>query len=174
MIAEQIVDKRGEKAPISWQFHVIIFFIAFAIVVSRRPDALFNPQFWAEDGKNWYAQAYNLGILPSLFLPHTGYLQTISRLTASLAQFFPLAFAPLIFNLVAIAIQILPVNLVISSRFAALIPTLKSRLLLGFVYLALPNSYEINANITNAQWHLALLACMVVLAAPSRLLIWPA
>ena len=172
MIAEQIVDKRGEKAPISWQFHVIIFFIAFAIVVSRRPDALFNPQFWAEDGKYWYANAYNLGILPSLFLPHTGYLQTISRLTGSLAQFFPLAFAPLIFNLVAIAIQILLVNLVISSRFAALIPTLKSRLLLGLVYLALPNSYEINANITNAQWHLALLACIVVLAAPSRFWIW--
>lgn len=172
MIAEQIVDKREERSLINWKFHLIVFFIAFAIVVSRRPDALFNPQFWAEDGTVWYAEAYNQGILPSLFLPHTGYLQTISRLSASLAQFFPLAFAPLIFNLVAIAIQILPVNLVISSRFAALIPTLKSRLLLGLVYLALPNSYEINANITNAQWHLALLACMVVLAAPSRLLIW--
>lgn len=171
MIAEQI-DKRQVSSPINWQFHLIVFFIAFAIVVSRRLDALFNPQFWAEDGTFWYAQAYNQGILPSLFLPHTGYLQTISRLTASVAQFFPLAFAPLIFNVLAIAIQILPVNLVISSRYSALIPTLKSRLLLGLVYLGLPNSYEINANITNAQWHLALLACMVVLAAPSRLLIW--
>lgn len=172
MVIAEKIDKRDQKSLINWQFHVIVFFIAFAIIVSRRLDALFNPQFWAEDGTVWYAEAYNQGFLPSLFLPHTGYLQTISRLTASLAQFFPLAFAPLIFNVLAIAIQILPVNFVISSRFAVLIPSLKTRLILGFLYLALPNSYEINANITNAQWHLALLACMVVLAAPSRLLIW--
>ncbi len=172
MIAEQIDNRRQLTSPITPRLHVFVFITAFAIVISRRPDALFNAQFWAEDGKFWYASAYNLGIIQSLFLPQSGYLQTISRLTGILAQFFPLALAPLIFNLVAIVIQILPVTYLISSRFSAAIPSLPTRLFLCFAYLALPNCFEIHANITNAQWHLALLACMAVLATPSQNLIW--
>jgi hypothetical protein len=38
------------QITVSWQFHLLLFFIAFIILVSRRPDALFQPQFWAEDG----------------------------------------------------------------------------------------------------------------------------
>jgi hypothetical protein len=45
-------------------------------------------------------------------------------------------------------------------------PSLEMRTLLAFLYVALPNSNEIDATITNAQWHLALLAFMIVIAAP--------
>ncbi|NMG11230.1 hypothetical protein [Brasilonema sp. UFV-L1] len=160
------------KLHVGWRLQVFIFMIAFAILISRRPDALFNAQFWAEDGNCWYAEAYNLGILQSLVLPKGGYFQTISRLSAAFAQFFPLVWVPLIFNLIAIVIQILPVNLIASVRFWQLIPNLNTRLFLALLYLALPNSFEIHANITNAHWHLALLACMVVLATPSHVLVW--
>jgi hypothetical protein len=170
----QRVDKQGIKLHPGLRLQVLIFISAFVILMTRRPDALLNPQFWAEDGKYWYADAYNLGIIHSLILPSSGYFQTISRLLGAVAQFFPLAWAPFIFNLTAITIQILPANLIASLRFSQLIPSLHTRLFLGFLYLALPNSYEIHANITNAHWHLALLACMVVLATPSHLLIWQA
>ncbi len=152
-----------------WHFLVLGAFVG---IVSRRPDVLFNPQFWAEDGAVWYADAYNLGALHSLVLPHTGYFQTISRIMGVFAQLFPLAIAPLIFNLTAIVIQILPAIFIISSRFSALIPNPSNRVFLAFVYLALPNSYEVNANITNAQWHLGLLACMVLLATLSQCPTW--
>ena len=171
MIVQQI-EKRSVKLLIGWRFHILIFITAFAILISRRPDALLNAQFWAEDGAVWYAQAYNLGIMHSLVLPHTGYFQTVSRLTAGVAQFFPLIWAPLLFNITAIFIKILPVNLNTTSRFSKLIPSLATRLFLALVYLSIPNSYEVHANITNAQWHLAILACMIVLATPSRLAVW--
>lgn len=164
--------KRQGELTVNWRLHVLVFVIAFAIIVARRPDALFNAQFWAEDGKAWYADAYNLGAIRSLFLPYAGYFNSVARLTASFAQFLPLAWAPLIFNLVAIIIQILPATLVTSSRFATLIPNLPTRLFLAFAYLARPNSFEINATLTGSQWHLALLACMVVLAASSQRLLW--
>ncbi|ARV57584.1 hypothetical protein BZZ01_02115 [Nostocales cyanobacterium HT-58-2] len=160
------------KLHISWFFQVGIFITALAILISRRPDALLNAQFWAEDGKYWYAEAYNLGIMHSLVLPKSGYFQTISRLSGTLVQIFPLLWAPFIFNLIAIVIKIAPVNLIASARFSQFIPNLQTRLFLALLYLALPNSYEIHANITNVQWYLALLACMVVLATPSRLLVW--
>ena len=164
--------KHQLKIRVSWRIHVLVFIVAFAILLTRRPDAFFKAQFWAEDGAVWYSDAYNAGIIHSLFLPHAGYFQTISRLTASIAQFFPLVYAPFIFNLTAIVIEILPVHLITSSRFSALIPSLSTRLFLALLYLALPNSYEVHANITNAHWHLALVACMVVLATPSRCLLW--
>ncbi len=86
------------KSLNNWRIHFYIFKIAFTIIISRRPDALLNAQFWAEDGQIWYANAYNQGILHSLFSPFNGYFQTTSRLTAALTQLFPLAWAPLIFG----------------------------------------------------------------------------
>jgi hypothetical protein len=41
------------------------------------------------------------------------------------------------------------------------------RLLGSLMYLAVPNSAEVHANITNVQWHLALAACLVLLARPA-------
>lgn len=167
-------DKYQKKLHMNLRLQVCIFMTALAILITRRPDALFNAQFWAEDGKYWYGDAYNLGIIHSLVLPKSGYFQTISRLVGAVVQFFPLVWAPFIFNLTAIVIKILPVNLIASMRFSQLIPSLDTRLFLALLYLALPNSYEIHANITNVHWYLALLACMVVLATPSSLLVWQA
>lgn len=146
--------------------------ISFLIIFSRRPDAILNPQFWAEDGRVWYADAYNHGAIYSFFTPEAGYYQTISRLVAVVSQAFPLGFAPLIFNLAAISCKILVVNFLLSSRLAQIVPSLAGRILIAFVYLALPHSNETHANLTNAQWHLALLSFLIVIAAPSEKTLW--
>jgi hypothetical protein len=95
-------------------------------------------------------------------MAEAGYLHTVPRLVALFSLMFPLALAPLVMNLVAFFFQILPINLFLSSRFNSI--PLNIRVLAGFLYLAVPNSFEIHANATNIQWHLALLACMVILA----------
>jgi hypothetical protein len=125
-----------------------------------------HAQFWAEDGIVWYRDAYTLGGLNALLLPRDGYFQTISRLTAALAQPLPLIAAPYLFNLVALFWQVLPAMYLVSPRVAPLIPSTWTRLLLAFVYLALPNAIEVHVNVTNAQSHLALLALMLVLCPP--------
>ncbi len=142
----------------------IAFSVAFLIVWSRRPDAILNAQFYAEDGRVWWLDAYNLG-LHSLFMPQGGYLNTLSRTVALIALLFPLALAPLVMNLCAFVVQILPVNIFLSSRFSGI--PLKTRLLGCFLYLAIPNAAEVHATITNAQGHLALAACLVLLARPA-------
>src|ERR1700753_3027620 len=70
---------------IGWKLQVIVFAIAFAAVLSRRPDALFNPQFFGEDGSIWFPDAYSFGWLLPLFHSQNGYFQTLPRLVASLA-----------------------------------------------------------------------------------------
>lgn len=150
-------------------FQFAVFSLGFLILYSRRPDAVLNPQFYAEDGAIFYRDAYSLG-LHSLLLAHGGYFHAVPRLAALLAQLFPLLWAPLVLNLIAIAIQILPANVYLSSRFSNL--NFLTRLLGAFVYLALPNSFEIHATITNAQSHLVLLACLVLLSAPGKTRAW--
>jgi len=144
-------------------FHLVAFIAACLTVFSRRPDAVLNAQFFAEDGQRWYADAYQFG-LRSLLIPDQGggYLHTVPRLAALLSLLFPFSRAPLVMNLVAITIQVLPVTIFISSRFSS-IPLWK-RLLGSLLYLGTPNSYGTNANATNIQWHLGLLACLVLLA----------
>lgn len=144
--------------------------LAAGILVARRPDAVMHPQFWAEDGLVFFAQAYDRGAA-TVLSPGTGYLQLTPRLTALLAQPLGLAAAPALFNLVGILAQLAPALLILSSRFQRAIPDVRVRALLGVLYLLIPN-FEVHVTVTSAQWHLAILLCMVVVAAPARGLAW--
>lgn len=154
-------------------FLIAIFFLGLLITVSRRRDAVTNAQFWAEDGTVWYSEAYNNSnpIIPFL-TPHTGYFQTISRIGASVSLLFNMKEAPLVLNLIAICIQVIPVLFFLSSRFEEIVPSLLTRVFLGLLYLSLPNSFETHANITNSQWRLALLLFLIVIAKPAKNKLW--
>ncbi|MHC1481628.1 hypothetical protein ACYJW8_15395 [Frateuria aurantia] len=141
---------------------VLVTLICLALVISRRPDAVLNAQFWAEDGHYWYPDAYRLGAWVPLLMQQNGYLQTVSRVIASASLVFPLAWAPLFFNLCAIGFQILPVIYLNTSRGRSMVPNLWLRLLICLLYLGHPYSGEVHANVTNIHWHLALLAAMIL------------
>src|SRR5579863_43134 len=147
-----------------WQ-HILIFLFACIVLMSRRPDAILHPQFYAEDGHVWFADAYNLGWWHALFRAQDGYFQTFPRLGAALALLFPLALAPLVLNLIAIAVQALPVTILLSERSAAW-GSLRFRAAMAAVYLALPNCREMGAIITSSQWVLALCVFLLLVAAP--------
>jgi hypothetical protein len=152
---------RDRYRYLAW--HATIFLVAFLVLFSRRPDAVLNAQFWAEDGKYWYADAYQYG-WRCLLMPLDGYLNTLSRLVGLFALLFPFAIAPLVMNLCAIAMEILPVHLFLSSRFSGI--ALRTRLMGSLLYLALPNSFETHAIMTNLQWRLALAGCLILLGRP--------
>jgi hypothetical protein len=145
-----------------WQ-HGAIFLIACALLVSRRPDAIFHAQFYAEEGHVWFADAYNLGWWNALFRAQDGYFQTVSRLGGALALLVPMTLAPLVMNVIAIAVQALPVNLLLISRSVGW-GDLRFRLVLAAAYLALPNFGELAFGITESQWLLALSAFLLLVA----------
>ncbi len=156
---------------LDWRMQLVVFLIAVVAVVSRRPDAILHPQFFAEDGMFWYADAYNIGWFRALLIPHTGYFQTLPRLSAAFSLLVPLLFAPLVLNIIAIVVQVLPVSFLLSSRCANW-GSLGMRGFLAATYIALPNSRELDAAITEAQWHMALVAVLVVLSLPSPRNAW--
>ncbi len=153
-----------------WQ-HGAVFLLAIAVIVSRRPDAVFHAQFYAEDGHAWYADAYNLGWWPALFRTWTGYFLTLPRLAAAFALLAPLYRVPLLLNLIAISIQALPANLLLSSRSSAW-GSLRFRAALAGMYLVLPNCDEVSYGITDANFLLAMCALVLLLASTPQSTAW--
>lgn len=151
----------------AWGRTLAVPALALALLVARRPAALLHADFWAEDGWRWYPDAYNDG-WRTLFSPYAGYLQSVCRLVGLAAQPFPLSWAPAIFSLSALAVQVAAACLLLSSRMNAIWPNRSSRMLFAFIYLLLPNSFEVHANLTNAQWHLSLIAFLLLVATPAR------
>lgn len=167
-------NKAVKKLKFPYKYLMIIVYslsiiCLAAVIIYRRPDAVTMPQFWAEDGTFWFAESYNKGFLIPFLMPHTGYLQTYSRLFAAISQTFPLIFAPLLFNFGAIIAQMLP-GIIILIRYKKYIPSFGLRLLLVTFYAFLPNTSEIYINLTNAQWFLAFAALLVTIGPPAKTL----
>lgn len=145
----------------------VAFCLALLAIFSREPSLFTRPQFWAEDGSYWFAQAYNGGWLHSLTQPLGGYLNTLQRIGAGLALVVPFRWAPLVMNLEGLFLQALPVVILLSSRCRNWAP-LSLRLLFAIVYVAIPNAREIHVVCTNCHWHLALAELFLAFAEPPR------
>ena len=136
------------------------------LLLLRRPDAATNPQFWAEDGAIFFAQAHNEG-WRVIARPLDGYPQTLTRIVAEAAQPLGLSHGPALYSAVSLAIAVLPA-LVLVGMYGHLVRPLWARLALGVLVTLVPN-FETHANLTNAHWHLALATVLMVVApAPGR------
>jgi hypothetical protein len=140
------------------------------LIWQRCPTVLSRARFWAEDGWVWYPQCYADG-WRCLIIDHSSYLQTLSMSVALLSQAVPLTEAPKVFAGAALLIQAAPAIFLLSPRMARAIPALPVRVALALLLVAIPGMSEVYVNLTNAQWHLALLAFLVVCTAPA--LNWP-
>jgi hypothetical protein len=155
----------GAQEGISFKWQVVIFVAALIAIFTRLPDALLDPQFFAEDGWVWYEQAYNLHWLRSLEIAQAGYMQTFPRLVTGVALLFPMQWAPLIMNLAGAVVQALPVSALLSRRCVPWGP-LPVRMLIAALYIAIPDAPEIHVVLTNAMWHLALLQALLAFSLP--------
>lgn len=133
----------------------------------RSPQSLLHPQFWAEDGTLYFQQAHNQGFLSTLLKPASGYLHAFPRLVAGLALLLPMERAPLVFNLSAFLLQLIPGLYLLSPRMSHLIPSRAARVAAALLYIALPASYETHVNLTNSHWYLTLTAVCILSATPA-------
>jgi hypothetical protein len=140
---DQATWNHGRRGPL-WSVGLVVAMVAFgaALVITRRPDAITNPQFWAEDGKYWFADAYTHGA-QALLQSNEGYLQTLPWLVAAPVAGLSLGHAALVFNLAGIALQVAPVAFFLSRRFEHVAPRAWVRALVGVGYLLIP-SFELN------------------------------
>jgi hypothetical protein len=144
-------------------FWALAVAVTSALLILRRPDAIFHAQLWGEDGVVWFADAYNHGALRALFFARDGYLQLFPRLVAAVSLWVPLVHVPLVFNVFALAVEAVPPLFLVSGRMRNL-GSLPLRCGLAMLYLFVPDSFEVHAIVTDSQSQLAVLACLVIIA----------
>lgn len=154
----QIVQPRYDPAAVSDRKSALLLACAtvtcvFALYL-KQPQAFHLPQFYAEDGRSFFADAYNDG-WASLFYTANGYFHLFPRLLANLALTVgvPYAVIPAVFVYGCLPVYFL-LWLLIFTRLA-LAPAAKVFLVLSTVLVPLGN--EIFMNQTNIQWVMALI-----------------
>lgn len=151
---------------------LLVFVLGVIVLFLRRPDALLTPQFWAEDGKFWYGEAYTNGSLHSLLSPYAGSSQFAMRIAGSLSTILPFRSVPLFFTLVALIIKIIPLLLIHSQRFSKILKDNLAKWLITIFYLFMANGSETHLNLTNIGWHLSLIAFLILIAPSTKKKFW--
>lgn len=141
-------EKRG--GPIRLLLPLAVMLGALVVLISRRPDQWFSPQFWAEDGMFFFADAANHG-WKSVFFPYAGYLHLVPRVVACATIHLPWEFLPMVYAIVAGVITAAVVTRVVYSQ-TPLVP----RIAAACAIVAVPHTGEVFLNITNINWILGL------------------
>jgi hypothetical protein len=141
--------------------------LALLILFGRRPESFLRPQFWAEDGAIFFNQADHYG-WHSLFIPHAGYHNFLTRAVACLAAPLDPLWSPTIYfwaNTLAVCAIALAL---FSPRLE-----LHGRLWLALALVLVPHTGEVFSNLTNTQWITALgLVLLLIIRDPTHRWQW--
>lgn len=138
-----------------------LLFLAGAVGICVRPALLLrSPRFWAEEATVYFEHARAVGVA-ALASPHLGYYSFFSNLAGVLASLPRPEHGPWVTTLLALAIQLIPVGLVLAGRIAFLRTPGRQLLALAAIIVASPSD-EVWLNTINSQFHLAL-ACALLL-----------
>lgn len=137
--------------------------ISLAALIHRRPDAFTMPWFYGEEGRDFYAQAWNEG-WSSLFNRANGYLHLYPRLVANLCVTLavPVRAVPWV-NLAFVLLMMAVVWALTWRRFPGP-PVARACALTAITLVPLGN--EIWMTMTNIQWPMALIIMLLLIGEP--------
>ena len=141
---------------------LILLLLFVSLVVTRLPIVTLQGRFWAEDGSLYFHNARLLPWWQAAFRPQNGYLSLIANLSGILANaLVPLDRAPLVTEILALFVQMLPAIILLTSRdmWLRTAPIVSATILL----IAMPPLCdEVWLNTANSQFHVALAAALCV------------
>lgn len=135
-----------------------IILLVAVILFLRKPDAILNPQFWAEDSVVFFRDSITYG-LSSIWHPHAGYLHVVPRIVAWVGKFFPFAWIPSIYNLTSLILTVFVAGYILYSKRL----DLPNKPLLALFIVLIPQTEYVIINLTNIQWILCLLLILVLI-----------
>jgi hypothetical protein len=169
---DSAIANRAPKPVVSWITRFTDFlarkplvgFLLFLLLVGTRAiHWLANPQFFIEDGPEFYAPAFNHGI-STLTREYASYLHLAPRILSLIATTFPVRLGPLVMELFALAIQAGAATFILSNRLAKQIPSTCLRFGIAFFVIGYPYSDELFGNVAHSQWYLAIISLGIVFA----------
>ena len=154
--------------PVGSNLERTAYVLLFALLLTLRlPRILLEGRFWAEEGRVFFENAWNMPWFDALLVSHSGYLNLVANLAGVLARHLaPLELAPYLSTGLALIIHCFPALLLLSSR----LDWLQHRWVMAAALLFIatpPASQEVWLTSIASQHHLAL-AAGVVLALEAR------
>jgi len=141
---------------------------ALAVVIARRPETVFRPQFFNEDGQVFYIATFFDDPWSVTTRPYAGYLHLAPRLGAWATRLVSVPDAPLLANLLALALSVVVGAYVASGRTAGWLPNRWARTAGALFVVLVPGSAETLGSLTYIQWYLAVwLAVWLVSSRPA-------
>lgn len=168
------VSASGLRALVEWAMRPpgsglerVSYLVIFALLVAARlPRVLLEGRFWAEEGRVFFENAWNLPWLDALLFPYAGYLNLTANAAGLLARHLaPLWAAPYVSTGLALLIQCLPAIIILTSRA----DWLRHRAVLAAALMLIatpPHSDEVWLNSICSQYHLTLAAAMILALKP--------
>src|SRR5262249_31253922 len=145
-LAARTGDRFARVASSAWVL-AALFLLFAGLLLARRPEVITQPQFYAEDGADWFTAAHNSG-LASLLEPGPGYLTLFSRIIGALFAPLGLVGAARAFAIVGLAVQALPPLLFASPRLRPVVRDDRARIAISVLYVLIPNA-ELTGNLVN-------------------------
>ena len=150
-VSEHAASKRARMPAVPRAF--LAAGAALYLLVLRRPDSLFAPTMWAEDGVVFFKGAVDHGA-SSLFDGYNGQFLVLQRTVALVAEPLPVAWQPAIYAVVALLVTVGSCSWVLSARWGMPI-SFPVRVACLFALVCMPGTAEVTATLTNCHWWLA-------------------
>ncbi len=140
----------------------VLISIGVVVLVARRPTALTDPGLYAEDGVIFLLESLRDG--PSAVVePYNGYIHLLPRLIAAAVEWLPLAWTPVLYSIATAVVSAWSAALVLSSRFARLVPAYPVRVALFTSLLLVPRLTEVHLALNSVLWWCAVALLLTAL-----------
>jgi hypothetical protein len=136
---------------------IALLTLCTVILLARKPDAFMRPQFLAEDGTLYFAQAHHLG-MAAIWQPYRGTYWLFQRLVAQLGTYLPAAYEPRWYNFASLMATLTVISFVFLAS-----ADLRFRPILALALLW-PNCGEVYVCLVNSHWILGLILPLVVIS----------
>ena len=131
---------------------------------------IFHPQLFAEDGRDWLANAHN-NPLGSFLAPYAGSLHTFERAWSILINLFPLTLSPILYNLTAFAIFSILVIYLFSDR-TKLFKSNYQKVFVSICLCLMVNVQDFYFNFSNSIFLLGIVGVLIIISnKPKKLVI---
>src|SRR5262245_33429240 len=144
-----------------WPRYLSVTALLAVVIVVRRLDAVTNPQFWAEDGYDYFVENATLGFLRSVARLYNDYPNLTQRFIALLGGLVPVAEAPRVYTSGAIVLTALALASFSLPAWRHLVRRDALRVLFCMAVVCLPFDRGVLSTPTNLGWFLAIWLSLV-------------
>jgi len=154
----------GDYRP--WK-HLVLGIILLVILMGRVPLLWMSGEFVAEDGRIFFADAWNEPLYRSILFPYAGYFHLLPRLIVESLSVLPIPWQPYAYALIGLSLNAMTCSLFYLPHFRTALPPDTWRIALALLLALAPNGENLGL-LLGLHWYLAFALGLTLIMDPPR------